>query len=413
MRIAQSTRMSWRAIRDHALRSVLTTLGIVIGVAAVIAFVTLGASLQAAIVGDITAGAEPTIEVSAGPEGGGGGPPGSGGSVPVFTDRDLEELRTLPNVATVAPRGTIQIAGMERDGRTVAWQQVTATTPDGIGGSYAAGGPFAEGEREVVLNEGAAALFEPNASVGERIAIRFGEGHTEEVTVVGILETPEGGGFFGGSGQARVFVPTDPFYRTTVESPATGTEQRAYPSATVTATEYEHVPTVRDDVEAYLEERSDARELAPSSYVFTVQTNEQLVEQIQSAISRFTGFVTGIAVIALVVGAIGIANVMLVSVTERTREIGVMRAVGAQERDVLQLFLVEAAILGGVGSAIGAALGVGVAALAAAWIDLPFTVAPEAFLAAIAMGIGVGVVSGLYPAWRAARVDPIVALRRE
>jgi putative ABC transport system permease protein len=123
--------------------------------------------------------------------------------------------------------------------------------------------------------------------------------------------------------------------------------------------------------------------------------------------------VTGIAVISLVVGAIGIANIMLVSVTERTREIGIMKAVGFQNRDVLQLFLVEAVILGLVGAVVGVVVGVLAGWAATEILDLPLTVPLKWAGVAVVVGVLVGVVAGLYPAWNGARIDPIEALRYE
>ncbi|MFC7115131.1 ABC transporter permease [Natronoarchaeum sp. GCM10025703] len=144
-----------------------------------------------------------------------------------------------------------------------------------------------------------------------------------------------------------------------------------------------------------------------------MQTNEQFVEQIQNVLNTFTGFITGIAVISLVVGAIGIANIMLVSVTERTREIGIMKAVGFQNRDILQLFLVEAVILGLIGSVVGILVGILGGYAVTRVLDLPFTFPLEWAVIAVVVGIVVGVVAGLYPAWDGARTDPIEALRYE
>jgi putative ABC transport system permease protein len=415
MNIRQSFAMSWRSIRDHKLRSVLTTLGIIIGVGSVITFVTLGASLQAAVVGQVTAEDNPSIVATVGPpssNNGPGGPQSQGSSLPVFTEHDIERLEGLSNVDSVVPQGSVQVSSLAHDGQTIGWESVTATTPDSFAAdSFESGRAFTTGKEEVVLNEPAATLFSTNVSTGDTLTLQFNDG-PRNVTVVGILNASSSTGAFGTS-QPHIYVPTDPFYGTTVKSPATGAQQRAYPQVTVRAVDYDHVDSVQPVVKSYLANDSDANQLKPASYEVSLQTNQQLVDQIQEVIGTFTSFITGIAVISLIVGAIGIANIMLVSVTERTREIGIMKAIGGQKRDIIQLFIVEAVILGVIGSVVGTVVGIagGYAAAQAIGFDLAF--APKWFAIAIVVGIGVGLVSGLYPAWNAARIDPIDALRHE
>ncbi len=411
MKLAESIRMSWRAIRGHELRSVLTVLGVVIGVGSVITFVTLGASLQAAVVGDV-ATSSPVIGVSVGPANQQGGP-GGGSDIAVFTEHDVEQLRGLDHVDAVVPRGSIDVTSLEHDNRTVAWESVTATTPAGFDGeSFEDGRAFEQGAEEAVLNPAAATMFAENVSVGDELTLTYSENSSDTVTVVGILNASDSGAF-GGAQRPAIYVPTDPLYTGTVESPSTGDQQRAYPQLTIRATSYERVTDVEPAARDYLVNASDASELEPDSYEISLVTNEQLVEQIQGILSTFTSFITGIAVISLLVGAIGIANMMLVSVTERTREIGIMKAVGATKRDIVQLFLVESVILGVVGSLLGTLVGLAGGYAAASYLDFPVAFAPEWFAVAVGVGIAVGVVAGIYPAWDAARTDPIDALRHE
>ena len=415
----ESFRMAWRSIRGHRLRSTLTTLGVVIGVGAVITFVMLGASLEGAIIGDVAAGQSPTMTVTTQQEGAQGGPGVASGQT-VFTEHDVREIQSLQGVEAVVPQGTVSLSGVTYRNQTIGLSSMTATTPGYFERTgqenFSAGGAFALGEREVVLNQAAATVFEENVSVGETMAVTYSSGETVNATVVGILEAPTGGGGFqpgGGFSRPQVYAPTDPFVQTRLASPSTGDRQRVYSQLTVVATEYDQVDAVSERVATYLESESDARELLPSSYETAVQTNEEFVEQIQSILNTFTGFITGIAVISLVVGAIGIANIMLVSVTERTREIGIMKAVGFQNRDVLQLFLVEAVVLGVIGSVMGIVVGVLAGFGATRVLDLPFTFPLEWAVIAVVVGIVVGVVAGLYPAWNGARTDPIEALRYE
>ena len=413
MNPVESFRMSVRAIRGHRLRSVLTTLGVAIGVAAVITFVTLGASLQADVIGEVSGDQPPLMTVSAGPAQDQPGPPGD--SQAVFTEYDVDQLGELEDVAAVVPRGTVPISGLAAGGRTLGYNQLTATTPESFEyvstAGFDAGGPFAQGARELVVNEPAARLFPGNVSVGDTVTVVRQNGSRVNATVAGVLATEQGP--FGNDPLPQVFVPTDPFYETRLDAPSSAAPQRVYPTVTVVASGFASVETVQDDVRAYLEADSDARTLKPESYEFRVQTVEDLVDQIRGLLDTFTAFVTGVAVISLVVGSIGIANIMLVSVTERTREIGIMKAVGAQNSDVLQLFLVEAVVLGIVGSLAGVLLGVLGAFAATRYVDLAMTFPVEWAGIAVVVGVVVGVGAGLYPAWSAAKTDPIEALRYE
>ncbi|WP_128477046.1 ABC transporter permease [Halorussus pelagicus] len=414
MELIQSLRLSWRAIRSHKLRSTLTMLGVIIGVAAVITFVTLGTSLRADVLGQVGADQTPNVYVWAGPEGQEGGP--GAGAQPVFTSGDVDALGNVSGVESVIPRGVVPTAALSAGGETVAQRQVIATSPSYFdGGGVAQGRSFREGSREVVLNEQAADLFDPSVGVGQNVTLRLASGDSIEAEVVGLLNGSSGGGAFEGLGgsQPLVFVPTDPFYRTTIESPTTGESQRVYPTLTVVAEDFAAVPEAKAGVQAYLDDDSAAAQLVPGNYAFSVETDQDLVDQLEELLTTLTNFVTGIAVISLVVGSIGIANIMLVSVTERTKEIGIMKSVGAQNRDILQLFLLEAVLLGLSGALLGIPTGVVGAYAAAEYIGLRLVLPYEWFAIAVAVGVGVGVVAGLYPAWSAAKTDPIDALRYE
>jgi putative ABC transport system permease protein len=404
--------MSLRAIRGHPLRSSLTALGVLIGVAAVIVFVILGASLQAAVIGEVGGEDAERIYVWNGPEDA-QGPPGAGARA-VFTEDDIDRLRAIDGVDGVAPYASVSANGFEHEGDTIAGGDAVATGPDYFtDDAIAEGRAFESGENEVVLTPLAAAGFEEDVAVGDRMTVTFEDGSEAEMTVVGILEDSGPRSPFDGFGEgARVYMPADPIHRTTAEN-ATGGEQRVYPYVVVTADSPENVEAVTSAVRTYLEGESDASEALPGTFGVEIQTNEDLLEQVNDLLATLTGFITGIALISLLVGSIGIANVMLVSVTERTREIGIMKTVGAQKRDVLQLFLTEAAILGLLGAAAGAAVGFVGGYVATRILEFPFVAPLEWALIAVVTGVLVGALAGLYPAWNAARTDPIEALRYE
>ncbi|RBI62477.1 ABC transporter permease [halophilic archaeon] len=419
MNALESLRISLRNIREHKLRSALTTLGVIIGVAAVITFVTLGASLQADIVQTVAGGNAATLYVSAQSEGNTGLPDLGGGGETVFTEHDVNGIRSLRGVEAAVPQSGIAASSVEYDNSTVSRQWVTVTSPsyfDVRNQKFVAGGAFQSGQREVVLNQPAARMFAAgNVSVGDTITItRAATGEPVNATVVGIVEPTEQSALGIQEGpQPEIYAPTDPFYQRTVFSPSANENQRVYGRVLVLAKSTQQVDAVQGRVYTYLGEQSDARQLKRRGYTFKVTTQDELVAQVRQVSNTFTAYITGIALISLVVGSIGIANIMLVSVTERTREIGIMKAVGAQNGDVLQLFLLEAVLLGVFGSTVGALVGLGGGYVAAQLIGLPLTVRFEWLGIAVVVGLVVGALAGLYPAWDASRTDPIDALRYE
>ena len=416
--------MSWRSLRDHKLRSALTTLGVIIGVAAVITFVTLGASLQADIVRSLAGENTDVMFVTASSEEETAIPSLDGAPQPVFTEHDVRLLQTVDGVETVVPESAIAVSQVVYANDSVGRQLVTATSPgyfDAREQNIVDGRTFEYGEEEVVINERAAGMFEEDVEVGDEINMTRAAGGEElNATVVGIVrehppdEEREGEFPLLGAGERpSIYAPTDPYYERRVVSPNTETDQRVFPRLFVVVQDPENVEAVGGEVQTTLAEDSDARILMPEDDHFQVTTHAEMVDRIEGISQTFTAYIAGIAVISLIVGAIGIANIMLANVAERRREIGIMKAIGGQNRDVLQLFLNEAVMLGVLGSVVGAVVGLLTAWAATELIGLPLVIEPGWFLVAIAVGVGVGVLSGLYPAWNAARTDPIDALRHE
>ncbi len=410
MDLRDAVGMAAGALWSQRLRSALTVLGIGLGTAAVVTFVTFGASLRADVVGQIDTSTANNIYLLSTPSDEEGFPERP---QPVFTERDLSELRSIEGVDRVVPQGTVGISSITFSNSTLARQSVTATTPEAFSGiSFRQGEPFESGTDEAVINRRAATVFEQNLSVGDEVSITRRSNETVDATVVGIVNrTSSQLPFQTFVQQPRFYLPTEPHYDAVVESPSLGVNQRAYPQVTAVADPSELSGT-RERVRSYLND-SDASGLQPPGYSLSARTGGDIADGLEELINRLTRFVTGLAVISLFVGAVGIANIMLVSVTERTREIGIMKSVGARNRDVLLVFLIEAALLGAVGSLIALPIGVAGGWIATSYADIPLTLVPFWFGVAVLVGIAVGVVAGLYPAWRAARVDPIDALRRE
>ncbi|GGJ12626.1 multidrug ABC transporter substrate-binding protein [Halobellus salinus] len=411
----EALRIAARSIRAHRLRSGLTVVGMVIGIASVVAFATFGASVQAAVIGDI--GDTNANNIFVAPASVDDDSPGGeelAATRPVFTGIDVDRIRDQPEVTAVIPQGLVGLSSVTYGNQTVAQQQATATVPATFTDSNTvAGRGFESGADEAVLNEAAARSFDENVTVGSTLRLALASGETRNVTVVGIVSGTRGGFLSGfGDDTPRIFLPVDPFYATVIASPSVGADIRVYPQLTVVAAP-DAVPGVKDRTEAYLTTDSDAAQLLADGTEIRVQTSEDIVGAIQDVISQITRFVTGIAVISLVVAAIGIANITLVSVTERTKEIGIMKAVGATNRDTMQLFLTESVLLGTTGAVLGVPVGLAVAWGATRFADVALTLAVDWMIFAVVVGVGVGIVAGLYPAWRASRVDPIDALRYE
>jgi ABC-type antimicrobial peptide transport system, permease component len=407
----EALRIAIRSVRGHKLRSTLTVVGIVIGIASVVTFATFGASVQAEIVGDIGDSSAGNIYVF-------GTPADDEGFdrviQPVFTAGDIENLTGIDGVSNVIPRGVVQVSSIRAGNQTLARQQMTATTPSSITpDSVVSGTAFTSGEQEVVVNERMATAFRENLTAGSTLTLVSADGSERPVTVTGIINGTRGAlPISNFARQPRIYGPIDPFHESVVESPSAGVRQRAYPQVTVIA-EPRRIAETKTAIETYLTTESDARQLSGVDTELVARSGSDFVEEISDVIDQITRFVTGIGVISLVVGAIGIANVMLVSVTERTREIGIMKAVGARNRDVMGVFVIEAALLGTLGSILGVPLGILVGYGAAGYADVTFALAPEWIVLAVVVGLLVGVLAGIYPAWRAARVDPIDALRHE
>ena len=411
----EAFRIAARSIRAHRLRSGLTVIGMVIGIASVIAFATFGASVQAAVIGDIgDTNANNVFVTPASVDDDSPGGEELAATRPVFTEIDVDRLRDQAGVEAVIPQGLVGLSSVTYANQTVAQQQATATVPETFtDADTVAGREFEMGAQEAVLNEAAARSFEQNVTVGSTLQLTLASGETRNVTVVGIVSGTRGGFLSGfGDDAPRIFLPVEPFYTTVVESPSVGADVRVYPQLTVVAAP-DAVPSVEAETEAYLTGESDAAQLLAEGVEIRVQTSEDIVGAIQDVISQITRFVTGIAVISLVVAAIGIANITLVSVTERTKEIGIMKAVGATNRDTMQLFLTESVLLGTAGAVLGVPVGLAVAWGATRFADVGFTPAIDWMIFAVVVGVGVGIVAGLYPAWRASKVDPIDALRYE
>jgi putative ABC transport system permease protein len=405
MRTADLVASSGRALRANPMRSALTALGVIIGVASVVAMVALGSGAQAQVERSIASlGSNLLIVVPGAMRGGGGvrGQAGAGGGWD-----DAEAIAQLENVAVVAPS---QRARAQVIANGLNWNpEVNGVTPDFLTArdwEVASGRMFDETEerqarRVVVLGNTVAVNLFPNMEpVGQTVRMNGG---TYEV--IGVLESKGQSGF-----QDQDDIVLAPL--TTVKRRIAGRRGRAdtVSQISVKAESEQVLNRLQEDVENLLRQRHRTREGEDD---FTVQNLSSISETMAQTTGVFTALLGGISAVSLLVGGIGIMNIMLVSVTERTREIGLRKALGARQSDILHQFGLEAVTLSVAGGIIGLVIGV-----AGAWgmttlFNLPLVVSPLNAGLAIAFSGLVGVVFGAYPAWRAAKLDPIEALRRE
>lgn len=401
------------AIAAHPMRSALTSLGVVIGVAAVVMMTSIGLGAQQRVTSAIGGLGSNLLIVSPGASRGpGGGFVSQGaGSGMSLTEDDARAIATqVEGAVAVAPavRGGAQLTAEGAN-----WQsRVEGVTPDYLTArdlTVASGRMFDENEARqgrkvaVIGQTVASELFGENIeAVGKRI--RVGAVPFE---VIGVLASKGQSGF----GQDQDDIVLGPLQA--VRSRVVGRRVKGDNVQTiyVKAATADEMDRLQEDVTNLLRERHRIRQGADDD--FSVQNMASIMEAMQASVKTFTSLLAAVAAVSLVVGGVGIMNIMLVAVTERTREIGLRMAVGARRNDVLFQFALEAITLSVIGGVIGLAIGIGGGVLMARLGDWPVAIATWSIPVALGFSLLVGVVFGAYPSWRAARLDPIEALRRE
>ena len=400
------------AIVAHPMRSALTSLGVVIGVAAVVMMTSIGLGAQQMVTSAIGGLGSNMLIVSPGASRGAGGgfvSQGAGTGVSL-SDGDAEAIKAqVENVAAVAPavRGGAQLTAEGANWNT----RVEGVTPDYLTArdlTIASGRMFDErearqGKKVVVIGQTVAKeLFGDGEPIGKRLRVG-----TVPFEIVGVLTSKGQAGF----GQDQDDIVLGPLQA--VRSRIVGRRVRGDNVQTiyVKAATADDLDRVQEDVTNLLRERHRIRQGGDDD--FTVQNMASIMEAMSASTKTFTGLLAAVAAVSLLVGGIDIMNIMLVAVTERTREIGLRMAVGARRAWVLYQFALEAVVLSFAGGVIGLLIGLGGAFLMSALAGWPMAIASWAVPTALGFSMLVGLAFGAYPAWRAAQLDPIEALRRE
>ena len=399
-----------RALLGNKLRSILTMLGILIGVAAVISVLSLG-SAQSAIVEESFATLGSNLIYIIPREGSVGGMVGEA----TLTVADAEAIaRYAPSVVGVAPAAQTYaqvVAGGESLNSLVAGITPEAEWVDNYAvalGSFITESDYRARSRVAVLgSEVAKTLFGEIDPTSQSIRIAG-----RQFEVMGVLES-RGTGF--GFEDMRVYIPLSTLYSTVATSQA-GSRGNSVDMISVQVESSDKLESAQEEITAILQDTHNIREGEGDD--FRVLNVASVAGQVTQVLGILQLVLAGIAGISLLVGGIGIMNIMLVSVTERIREIGLRKAVGAKRRDILIQFLIEAATLGLCGGAVGVLVGWGIVKIIssiATNLGFPFAarLPGDAIILAVGVSVFVGLVSGLYPALRAARLDPIESLRHE
>jgi putative ABC transport system permease protein len=401
--VIELVRLALARLAVSRLRAALTMLGIVIGVASVIALVAVGNGATSGITSQLESLGTNLLTINPGFTTT-GLVRGAAGSSTTLTVADATAIAALPGIAAVAPQdqtSQVVIAGLTNTtttivGTTAEYAQVR--NYEVWQGAFLTPAEVSSGLRVAVLGSTTADNLNLGASaVGTDISIGG-----IPYTIVGILQAKGGAGFTNGDDQ--VLIPL-----TSVEKYFTGTESVRSISVSVAT-----AAGMTDATNAITAELRTAHNLAPADASdFTITNQAQLLSTVGNVTAILTALLAGIASISLIVGGIGIMNIMLVSVRERTREIGIRKAIGARRSDILLQFLIEALTLSILGGLVGIVAGVVVSAVIDKVAGWPLVIEPVTLGLAVGFSAAVGIVFGVWPARQAAILDPIAALRYE
>lgn len=403
MDLRELVNSSIQALKANVLRTALTMLGIIIGISSVILIVSIGQGAVAFVTNELSAFGTNAFQINPGQ-----GAFSSIAGADTLTMEDAEAIaedETLTNIDKVIPN-TVASVKAEANGED-ANLVVYGTTqdmydffqPEILEGEFLTADYVLDSDNVVVLGVDAAEEFfgEDASVVGESIRL-----NNKSFRIVGVVRSDSAlaGGFLNQAVFAPITIVMDSF-----------PNGDRIQEIDVTVFDSDQINQTIEDVEILLRDRHDLDEDEDSDFV--ISSFQDILSTVQTITGLLTWMVAGISAISLVVGGVGVMNIMLVSVTERTKEIGLLKAIGAKEKDILTQFLIEAMVMTFMGGIIGVAIGVSGAFLISQLVGIPFALNILAILIAVGVAVGVGLLFGLYPARRAAKLNPIDALRYE
>ncbi len=419
--LMENLRVALDGLTANKLRSGLTMLGVIIGVGAVIALMSIGEGAQASITEQINDIGSNLIFVV---PGGGGGGMGGGGMSGGNGGRDLTlddakaiaESGRAPDVTVVAPQfGQSAQVIFGNENINVSVTGITPEHPQAMSGVEVTNGRFIEGKDvdgrstvAVLGYQSAIDLFGGFDPVGQKIKVTLTGGGRVSLTVVGVLAEQSSSGMIDPNSDILVPVTTA---QTKIFDGRNSLGEFTVSNITVVAASEDRAEAAVDQITALLRDRHGLG--ADDDDDFMVMSQADMLDMASEITGIMTAFLGAIAGISLLVGGIGIMNIMLVSVTERTREIGIRKAVGARKADILTQFLLEAIVLSLLGGLLGILLGVGLGKLVDMTGMMTSVVTLDSVLMAVGFSLAVGLFFGIYPANQAAKMNPIEALRYE
>lgn len=410
MLFSENFKIAIRALRANKLRSMLTMLGIVIGVATVVALLSIGKGATASITSQIQSTGSNLLTISPGRLQVGGGGQSQQMSHLYYSDYQLIQRSLSQNINAIAP--SYQSSYLVKYGNesfNVSVQGVTDDYQKTNSSDIALGRFITKGDNKsqalvaVLGSQTAEDLFGGLSPIGKMISV-----NGVRFEVVGVLES-KGSGF--GSSDDAIQIPLETGYGKLFGETATYNNKKIVNSISVSVSTTGAMDTVSAQIKFLL--RRSHKLASSDESDFNVMNQADLLSTLSSVTQTLTAFLGAIAGISLLVGGIGIMNIMLVSVTERTKEIGLRKAVGATRNQILTQFLIETVTLSLLGGIVGILLGVGIATLVSATGLISSVITADSIALAFFFALLIGVFFGIYPAYRAANLHPMVALRYE